>query len=56
MKTALGFVSIIFTMGRYLLKQYRFLVEFNVVLAFDLSNLYQRLKLKINEEFCLEHA
>lgn len=45
---ALSFAQVLFMMGRYLWKKHKFLNEFNIVLAKDLSELYKQLKSKMS--------
>ena len=50
-ETALSFTNILYTIGRYLLKKNNFLVEFNLVMAKDLSNIYQVIDSKMDRHF-----
>ena len=43
-------------MGRYLYHQNGFLADFNIVIAKDLSDIYERLKLKLAETIAVENA
>lgn len=48
LKLALSFTNIIFTIGRYLFKTNSFLVDFNIIMARDLSCMYNTLNLKLD--------
>lgn len=44
MKRALDFVEVLYTFGRYYNKEHTFIVEYNVMLAMDVRNVYNEVK------------
>jgi hypothetical protein len=52
-RKSVSFIDIVFTIGRYLSKQYPFLIDFNVMIAKDTAYLYNGLKRKITEEIAI---
>ena len=55
-RSALSFTDFIFTIGRYMYKDNRFLGYFITTIAKDLSILYKRMKNQLNQNMMLEHA
>jgi hypothetical protein len=55
-RKGVSFIDIVFTIGRYLSKQYPFLIDFNVMIAKDTAYLYNGLKRKITEEIAIQNA
>lgn len=55
-RNALSFTDVVFTIGRYLYKNNKFLVEFNMAIGRDLARLYRRMRVRMSEEQMLENA